>query len=130
VPVRSALREEFLADIIICAVEGGTNYWAYSARYRHDDSAHTKVYLGVMEEVDELGNPNPVGSTDSQPWYYIDIERVARALTLIRSGKVSMNTQIQQTIKQADAENDATDIDATCADVIMQVACFGEIVYG
>lgn len=40
------------------------------------------------------------------------------------------NSEITRDIKQALNNNDPGMIDATCADVILQMAMFGEVVYG
>lgn len=115
--VRSPEREQFLADIVITAVEGGTGYWAEVSQYKNETPSGTYAMLHEIEEPDEGGRE-------------LSLKNVAEALSDIRAGKVVMRADLLDCIKLADKENDAGEIDAEGADVIAQVALFGSIVYG
>ena len=142
--VRTKEREEFLAGVIIGAVEGGTGYWAMAAGYRwsDEDPASTRVTL-IEEEhgplfndacrafVDTHGRKPKLDETlDWEGVHRLDIDKVATALGKISRGEVKMNSTLLGTILAANAKNDGGEIDAEGADVIAQVACFGSIVYG
>lgn len=57
-PVRSIERQQFLADIIITALEGGIGYWATALRYKWSKTDGTALEPGgvhaiIMEDDDE-----------------------------------------------------------------------------
>lgn len=114
---RSLARATFLSDVIIGAVEGGTGYWAQVSGYHwsDDDPSATEVIFHDMEDGTE---------------YPMDIDKVASAIGKLRAGGVQVNATTLASILEGDKENDGGMIDAGDADIIVQVACFGEIVYG
>lgn len=130
---RSAERTEFLSDIIIGAVEGGTGYWAQVSAYQYVMDGEVTVYTGKREGdltravLHEL-NDDETGYKDEA--LVLDIDAVARALGKIKRGEVTLNSTLKGYILTADSENDAGDIDSDCADVIAQIALLGDLVYG
>lgn len=121
-------REQFLADIIVGAVEGGTGYWALVSEYKHDTPENTRATLheedadgGLTGRGDNHYSSFPLMLTPSQ---------VALALERIRQGGIEINEALRLNIMAAEDENNAGRIDAEDADVIAQIALFGEIVYG
>ena len=119
-------REQFLDDIICTAVEGGIGYWSQVSSYHWGDEKETTV------RVHELDSS---GSVDASRAAGIPITRnkIEEAITKI----AEMNTPIEYLhprvrgeIFTASLENEAGDIDATLADIIVQVAIFGKVVYG
>lgn len=116
-PARSAERIQFLADVIVSAVEGGTGYWAAAGGYKHDEPAQTQVWLHLEDDPDR--KPEFVG-----------IEAIALGIGRIKRDDFQINGELKKLIVEASAENDGALIDADAADVIVQAAIFGEIVYG
>lgn len=112
-------RKEFLADVLTTAVEGGINYWAMVSNYNYDTPAETRV---TVHELDDDGNPS--GYVD------ITITEIARAIQSVLITDTSLPSHVRSTIRETNAENDAGDIDAELADVIMQFAVLGRITYG
>lgn len=90
----------------------GIGYWADTAEV--DDELYT--YTVHENEVDDV-------FTVTKP----DLER---AWALIVNRKVTLNDTIRGYFDASTNENDLGHIDATCADVLVQVAIFGEVVYG
>jgi hypothetical protein len=136
---RTAEREQFLADIIIGAVEGGTGYWAVCLWYRHDDEGETAAVLGeeteLIEYADQFlatyGRKVKIGELiEAGKAAKVTVETVAKGLGRIKRGEVGVRSDILEAIKQGDAENDGCYIDADGADVIVQAGLFGEVVYG
>jgi hypothetical protein len=119
---RTAEREEFLADIIVTAVEGGTGYWADVEQYRHDTPAETRATLFEMDE-DAPGGYSTNGEA-------VTLDTIAHGIGLIRERIVPINSNYRLEILRADAQNDAGMIDAEYADAIVQAALFGELRYG
>lgn len=119
---KTASRAQFLADVIIAAVEGGTGYWAAVSAYRWTDGpASTRATLVLLDDV--TGEP---GSET----YEVTPNTIATGIGKLRTGLVTVNRDLLGLILAASAANDAGDIDADAADVIVQAALFGEIVYG
>jgi hypothetical protein len=147
---RSKERTEFLGDIIVTAVEGGTGYWAQVSQYQYVDT------IGRHSWVDgELVNTPPedpvsvvVGRregdetrarlhemNDAEDGYReegldLDLDAVARGIGRITRGEVGINSRLRNEITMASRENDAGYIDADGADVIVQAGLLGEIRYG
>lgn len=92
-------------DIIITAVEGGINYWADVTEYRNEPGKG-KVTLVDVEE----GSTYTVTATQASD----AAQEVVRLYPNTRGAGYIL----------------ADNIDAEAADMIVQVACFGEVVYG
>lgn len=143
--VRSAEREEFLSDVIIGAVEGGTGYWASVASYRWEDRPAANIYAVLIDEEQEddvrafaelfasaHGRKIKLSELidECDGIYRLDIDAVAKGIGLIVRGEVGVRSDLKALIAQASRENDAGDIDAEGADVIVQAALLGGVVYG
>jgi hypothetical protein len=150
---RSPQRAEFLAGIITTALEGGIGYWAAAEEYRWFDpdlsggtaepgpGGTCTAYAVLVPNQGEAGSEDwPV--TDDGPRFTLTLDEVARALGLIRAGGVpglSDTGMIRRMVMVCDRYNGqdvdgaafwAGDIDADVADAIVQVAVFGDVVYG
>lgn len=101
-------------DILTTAVESGTDYWAYSADVQRDTTTHAVDRVTFVDATDEA----------------------AFLPVTVRWGQVlpAMQAVLDQYPKTRAAAqirtNDPGMIDAEGADVIAQVAAFGEIVFG
>lgn len=115
---RSHERALFLQDVLITAVEGGTGYWASVSDYHWDDDAPdtARATLHDMEEDDRE--------------HRVTIDTIASGVRRIVHGEVQLNLTLRTAITYGSLHNDAGDIDADCADAIVQAALFGEVVYG
>jgi hypothetical protein len=107
--VSTVERTEYINDIIDTAFEGGINYWA--------DIRGKKIM--------EYNDDGPVGEwiTITQSLVESGIERIKHPSFLVRD-------DILLAILVSDRNMDASEIDIEAADVIIQAAVFGEIVYG
>lgn len=104
------LSDEFLDDVIQAALAGGIQYWA-SIMGRSG-----KVY--AIRDDDDEGKR-----------MLLTHEAVARGITKALSKDFRLNDSIRTAIYRGASQSDAGDIDAEAADVIVQAAMFGEIVY-
>jgi len=104
---------ERIADTLCCALEGGSNYWIEAqvtqftdleVEWAHEAMAHGAKFAIKLFEEDEYQNPK------------LDI---TAALTL-------MATDHPADFKNMINENE----DAETGDILFQLICFGEIVYG
>lgn len=115
-PARTPEREQFLADVLITAVEGGVNYWAHTSEYRWlGGPKRTRVVLCDME--------------GDEKEHFVTIETIAEGLATIRKGS-GLNKSIMAAILLGDTNNDGGEIDSDAADCIVQAGIFGEVIYG
>ena len=119
---RTAEREQFLADIIITAVEGGTGYWAAVSAYKWTEGA-----AATRATLHELNDEQTAFDGDE---HKLTIDAIATGIGRIERGEVGVNDRIRKAILEASRENDAGMIDADDADVIAQAAVLGELRYG
>ena len=122
---RSVERTQFLTTILTTAVEGGINYWAdtkdYAWQFEEGMAAWAHVNVRESNEGDEPG-----------PWRTVTIDTIAHGLSVIkkRSDIPYLGTHVRKLIIGADYTLDEDgEIDADLADVIVQVALFGEVRY-
>lgn len=117
------LTQQDVDDIMVSALEGGICYWSdcvevvdrYLSEYASGQiSRGGKLKIHVDEPFDE----------ENTEWYELDIEKFAQGFRLWlenggdRYGAVS------------NGEVDTCEIDGEMADLIIQYALFGEVVYG
>ena len=131
-PVRETADEEFkmtvyrqivvtkedIDDIMCAALEGGINYWCYKAEVVEDD------YYGeyASEQISHGGSLRLYDSEEDEK-YVLTLDKFLNGIRLAcRDGYGS---------DWFDGENlDCCQIDAEAADLIVQYALFGEVVYG
>ena len=118
----SKLSKEFLQDVMTTAVEGGIDYWAVIRNLKRDGELNV-LSFDVRDSEDRTAN-----------WEQVDADRVQAAIDHIVAGSVKngVGDHIVDPIKGAiaDPENMGVYIDADVADCIVQVAAYGEIVFG
>lgn len=134
-PARTPEQADFLTHVIITAVEGGINYWASVNGYhwyfpdldggtaRPGPGGSANAYVTVHEDDTE-------GQGRS---FTIGLDGIAHALRRITAGPVEhMSEQRRELIRRAyGGDEDArTAFDAFDAEEVVQVACFGKVVYG
>lgn len=110
----------FLADVLICSVEGGTGYWAQVSEYKHDGLS--EIPLGQTSAV--------LYDTDEEVSYALTLGTIELGIHRILEFGFKINPTLRHTILQAWVSLDASEIDADAADVIVQAGLFDEIVYG
>ena len=110
--------QEFLADVVITAVEGGINYWV--------DAIEDYVW---QEDGQEISHPRAsIKPMDEERWRPIGTNTIKIGIHRILNSEV-VNPQLRSQIFRAVADANAGDIDAPVADAIVQVALFDDIVY-
>ena len=118
---RSIARQDFLASVLVTAVEGGINYWAIMTGYHwKQDENHNLTSAEVMVLPDE----------DGAEWHKVTVGKIARGIQPILSTDFAVREDILRSIAGANVTNDAGEIDSEAADVIVQAALFGKLVYG
>lgn len=124
-------------NIVTTALEGGINYWGECKDYRwkgwyvdadaeygdpnYDKLRHIpqdEVLAYVREDLDASGEDEPV--VDGNPWFGLTIANLEHAVIKV------LNSEYAPLIKIRDNE---IDVDATGAEVIVQFAVFGEVIF-
>lgn len=121
---RTPEREEFLADILTTAVEGGINSWAEVTEYKWEGLAHRDYFAVIVDAED-----------DDFPPTKITIHTIAKGIDVIKGLDYQPNYfgdggSYWRTFLEAYRTNgEDGDYDAIVADWIVQAGIFGEIVY-
>ena len=118
------LTVEDIDDIMVAALEGGINYWCRRVVVQGD-------YLGeyASEQISRGGKlaiwlDEPF--EDDKTCYMLDRDKFLAGFKLwLEKGGDSYDA-----IDYSDGSVDCGQIDATCADEIVQYALFGELVFG
>lgn len=136
---RSKERASFLVDVLVTAVEGGIGYWSKVSDYCWYDPSlgasgpclynvgEANAYVTVHEQGSEL-EPGRVAT--------VGVDDIARAMKKIANEEIvpELRPDIVRAIRVNNYTNgtsdEVLDIDATLADIIMQVAVLGEVIYG
>ena len=133
---RSPERAVFLAGVVTTAVEGGIGYWAGVHRYHwwfagwgDDGSAeHRDGEPNAYAVISEIENDLKYET------FFVGPDQIATALARIADFSKpirGLHHDYRRHITAASRENDGGEIDAGDADIIVQVACFGnEVIYG
>jgi len=119
---RTAEREQFLADIITGAIEGGINYWAATEEYKWDCPAQDTH--AVIREVLDFDAP------EYGPPVIMTLDTIARGIRILLEPGVEISPDIREAVREGNRDNDACYIDADAADCIVQMAIFGKLVFG
>ena len=128
---RSPERTEFLTDILITAVEGGIGYWSVGdgSTYEWEGPAEGRGFT-ILEWADE----DPGVDGVSLP-IRITLDDVARGVDVVVRGESGVADSYVSLVANANRLNDSCpdhggDIDADVADVIVQAAVFGDVIFG
>ena len=122
---KSDERKQFLADVLCTYLEGGIQLggigWVNSA-VTHDDADGIPEYDSAVIQYEDAEN----GETHT-----VTPDTVARGLGIMAKGPVKyLGEETRNRYLTASRENDGGDIDAPDATNIIEVALFGEVVYG
>lgn len=125
VTVALLLTTEFLSDILVIAFDGaygGCWYWARPAA----DKPHEKVFTieGDTWWAVRITEKDPEGKRRT---WNVDHARLVKGISKLFEPKVLPK---RGDIRSAIIQIDAGQIDAEGADIIVQLAVFGELVYG
>lgn len=113
-------RKQFIADIMVTAAEGGSNYWC---RFVRRDYEAMELEIAWQES-------NCPGVDEDWQRRTITADDIERAVLRIASGQVSVSQHNAGWIRTGSETNDASNIDADAADCVLQVAAMGELVFG
>ena len=118
--VTMAIPDITLADLLISAVEGGSNYWAKFREYDHGygiNGSTCEISRVHVEVCDVEGG--------SKGFVDVTVETMARGLQTL-ANLSSKGEMPGRHIANVINEN----WDAETADVVLQMALFGKVIYG
>jgi hypothetical protein len=118
---RSAERVDFLAGVLTTAVEGGIGYWSMAEGYTWEQDEHGMMTEARVQLHPIEGEFKPVNVT---------IDTIAKGIGLVSRPDFKVRDDIRRWVIEGSRTNDGGNVDSNCADVIVQAALFGEIVYG
>ncbi len=108
---------------------GACYYWADLLNIKADKSGKNDPlndlwYEVLLRENEDVANPefNPIRT--------VDAEDLTRAFQAFLNEEPPANASITGYIQRAIRENDPSYLDADCADVLVQIAVFGRLIYG
>ncbi|CAB4123833.1 hypothetical protein UFOVP46_103 [uncultured Caudovirales phage] len=96
-----------------------------------DGAGYSIGYWASNAEVDSKAQTYTVTDSDSGKKYPLTYADIARAIQTVADGKAGIRQDIQDaiTLDILDYEN-AERMDSEAYDVLIQLACFNEVVYG
>lgn len=135
--IMARITDQNVQDIIDIAREGGINYWAISP----NDEEFAGLPEGKEHTIVEGSEPHPIFPFDDvrevDAVHYLSKDDIRLAYTkLLDPGQEYVNGELHGYILDSWRDRtekdgiDAGHIDASAADVIVQVACFDEVRYG
>ncbi len=123
---------QFYADVLTTAVEGGIGYWSRVSVYHwyHPGLTEGTAAPGEHESANAYATIHPV-EDDEWDVKELTIPLIEKALNAIDADldHKLMSARWRRHILGAWFSDDAGDIDASDADLIAQIAVFGEQVY-
>lgn len=157
---RTAEREQFYADLITTAIEGGIGYWSQTSQYQWTDDGQVRRCVGALvpDTTDTRATIHVIN--DEEDGYEaegveITTDTIAKAFGILRRAEVREDTRPQsyyhgkQRTYNAETGEDMylsgtyrarllamyndfedADFDADDADNIVQIGLFGKVVYG
>ena len=122
--------EQLARDVMTTAVEGGINYWAEFRCVDRVDAEGSPNHLDIISFHVRPAEESFGKGDVRELWQEVTVEKVLEAMRTITTNDKLVNSSIQSDIILGLLHNDACHIDAEGADCIVQVACFGELVFG
>lgn len=124
--------EQLARDVMVTAVEGGSGYWARFIGVQRVDNEGFPDHLDIISfqvRPDEPAYSDKREDLRDQ-FQEITAEKILVAMQQIVRDEKLISPSFQSDVLLALLHDDASDIDADGADAILQVACFGELVFG
>lgn len=120
------INDKDVEDILCAAFEGGINYWC-------DDVTPIGDWLGeyASEHIANGGTAILHDAEEPGKKYRIDAGDIIRGVKLaIEGGFLDCGTVLDSDSWDVTCGLETSEIDAAAADVIVQLAVFGELIYG
>ena len=121
---RLEISDELIEDILCTAFEGGITYWADNVscednKYMKDVGGWKHEYLTKTKKKDAVMYIHDISDEQKHP---ITKKSIIDALQKMDDPKYKYTKALSRILEQT--------YDADDADIVVQTACFGEVVYG
>ena len=125
---RSPERTQFLVDVLTTAIEGGIGYWAEVTHFEDQTGTEPEgEYLGPFQHADCYAAT--VRDYETGDEHSVTLDTIARGAN--RLAATSIDNDLVNDFRDANRTNgDRGDIDATNADMALQMGIFGDVIYG
>lgn len=132
--VKLELQDQFLRDVLATAVWYGSSYWAgYENPVLHKQEGQSYTdYQSIT--VNDLGDDH---DEEAKARYEITLAKVAEGIERLigrnfnsEESHAIPHVSYSSAMLRAAALGDAGNVDADLADIVLQLACFGHIIYG
>ena len=120
------LKESLLADIMCIALEGGIGYWCAASHIRRRKNESTDSPVG-FDYVSFRAHDTEGDDFKNRP---VNYNTIARGINKALKPGARIRSDLRDQIFRGVVSDDAGEIDADAADVIVQFGMFGRIVYG
>jgi hypothetical protein len=127
--------QQYCSDTLTTAIEGGINYWAKGRKFKriHESDAENGLNYLACELKPHADEGQAFADGDPRNnWKPVNLDTIETAIHLLMSdaGLKLCRKDIVEDIRIDWADPDSCRSDAETADVIIQIALFGEIVFG
>lgn len=119
VEIRVELTQENIDDIMVAALEGGITYWCSEASPEGGE-----LLEEYPSEQISRGGALLLYDFEEEAYHRLDLEKFLKGFKLWVENGGDEYGAIE------DGKVDCCNIDADCADAIIQYALFGEVIYG
>jgi hypothetical protein len=109
----------FERDVMCIALEGGIGYWAVVRNVKRTEGSDWEYLSFEARDMEDK----------DAPWCVVDAEAIRRGVRLVLGPGFTLCGEFLSQVAKANSEQDAGYLDAYGADVIVQAACFGEVVF-
>ena len=124
----NAEEKQLAWDVMTNFVESGWPQWFMNLEYQRKDVEADE--LDIIELKFEEFDEETMQPLEPRRVFHITETKVIKAMRKIASDATNLNEDIVDRIKEALEDQDYANLDAETDDCIIQVAAFGEVVYG
>ena len=120
---RTVERTDFLANVLVTAIESGIGYWAEVKDYKWSENGdHNMVDARAKVRGDSKSG------AERDFWHDVTLDTIEEGIAVLK--QMDWNRSHKAFLLLADNENEAGDIDSEIADCIVQAALYGVLKYG
>lgn len=120
IQVQFDIADQLCADILCTALEGGIGYWSSASDIKKSQGEDWQYVSAVLTDCE--------GDEDWK--HVVDYAAIRLGIQRVLDPGFRVNQSIRAAVLSCALGPDNADYDAETADVIVQAACFNEIVYG
>lgn len=118
-------------DVMCTAIEGGIGYWSRVVdAVRDEDLNWLMVTLEPNVDVDAPWAWGNWSDKRDQKPITVHAHQMRHAAEMVAAGKISLRSDIVEWISTWVRSGDPVMIDSDAADCLMQIVCFGDVIYG